>query len=171
MALPNRVGNPLDATRRIDHLVARNCIAVGRMLPMCPLVDFVGPGLDRFCPFAAGLDVGYSQRSQHAHDFVHRNTIGPIHNHKAGQVVGIRKVRAIPRLNRYRSVKAEISNITAGGLNILSVGIQAVDEIPVVASQSGRKPAVAAIDVDNQSTLDAGLFQNFAGGLAPGLEG
>ena len=123
MALPNRISNPLDATRGVDHLVARNCIPIGGMLPVRPLVDIVRPGLGCFYPFAAGLDIGHSQRSQHAHDFVHGNTIGLIHNHKAGQVVGVRKGQPIPRLNRHGAVKAERLNIAASGFDVLRVGI------------------------------------------------
>jgi hypothetical protein len=93
------------------------------------------------------------------------------HNHKAGQVVGVREIRPIPRLNRDRAVKAERLNIAASSFDVPRVSIQAVNDISFIVTQRGRQPAVSTVNVDNQSALDAGLFQNFPGGLAMGSEG
>ncbi len=56
--------------------------------------------------------------------------------------------------------------MAAGGFDILPVAIQAVNEIAFIDPQIGRQPAVAAINVNNQSTLDAGLLKNFSARLA-----
>jgi hypothetical protein len=57
--------------------------------------------------------------------------------------------------------------MAASDFDILRVGVQAVNDISLIVPQGGRQPAVATINVDNQSTLDAGLLQNFPAGLAP----
>ncbi len=56
--------------------------------------------------------------------------------------------------------------MAAGGLDILRIGIQSVNEIAFIDLQISCQPAVTATDVDDQSTLNAGELDNSPTGLA-----
>ncbi|RKY06802.1 MAG: hypothetical protein DRP66_08065 [Planctomycetota bacterium] len=136
---------------------------VGRIVHIVrPLVNVVGPGLDRSRPAALLFDAGDAIRGKYAENLIFWNIQRRFYHEQIDEVVVVGQGLSAELFNRYRSIQTERFDMLSCLLDIVCVCIQAVNHVAVVYMQGGGELSVAAADVDNQAALNtAGIKYGF----------
>ena len=168
VAAPHRVGQPLHVAGRAHARVAGHGVARRVVQEVRPLVDILGPRLDGPGPFTLRPNVCHAARTQDAEHLLDGQTERPLRDDEVDEVVDVRQPFPRPRVDRHRPVEAERLEVLAGLLDLGGVAVQAVYQVAAAGAQSGREPAVAAADVDDQAALDSRCLENSGSlGLRP----
>ena len=155
IAGPGRLGRPLHVARRSGTRIVGHGVAGGVVQEVRPLVDLLGPGLDRFRPTAVFPNVRHATRGQHPQHFVCRN-IEPLLGHQeADEVVDVGQSLAARTVGRDLAVEAQRPDVPAGPLDVFRRGIQTVNQITVAGAKRGGQLPVAAAEVHNQAASDS----------------
>ena len=76
------------------------------------------------------------------------------------QVVGVRQLRTAQTIHGHGAVDPGFTETLTGLLDLGRVGIEAVNQIAAAGPQGFRQPAVAATEVNHQSSMHAGRLEN-----------
>ncbi len=150
---------------RADHLIVCHRIAAGVVQVVRPLVDVVGSWFDCFDPAIIPGNHRHTLGSQYTQDFLH------LHFSKVGgddeieQIIDVRKALAVETTGTNRSVLVGSGQLTAITTDDGCIGIEAVHLIAFGSFQGCGEFTISYADVNDQSPLNAGLFENLIGGL------
>ena len=168
MAGPSRTADPLHVARRSDDRIVGHGVARRVVEIVGPLVDLPRPWLDGLRPPAILLDVGDALGRQRPHDLAPRDPAEVLRDEQADDAVGIRELVSLESVDGDDAVQAERPDTLTGPPNISRIPVEAVNEVAVARPQPGGQLAVAAAEVDDQSTLDPGGVEDLPRRLGGG---
>ena len=151
---PPWASDPLQMARWSDDRIVGHGITACIMHVMGPFVHLFGTRLDRFCPYITLLDVSGAVGHQNAQNLVHRDIHLLLRHDKVDKVVGVRQAVTSELFDRYLAVKLERLDMLTGLLDVLCIGVQAVDQVTVICAQCGCELTVPAVHVDYQAAFD-----------------
>ena len=134
-----------------------------------PVVDFLGPRLERLAPPRQGrprlcsLDVRHPVRAEHPQDLVHRHVAEVLGHDEVHQVVDVGQVDPVEAVGGDLAVEPDGLNVLTGLAHVLRVAVQPLHKIPAVGPQSGGQLSVAAAEVYDQPALDARFLKDCLG--------
>ena len=101
---------------------------------MGPFVYLFGTRLDRLCPYITLLDVSNAVGNQNAQNLVHRYVRLLLRKNEVDKVVGVRQEVTFELFDRYLAIKLERLDMLACLLDVLCIGVQAVDQVTVICA-------------------------------------
>jgi len=157
---PARVTHPLQPRRGADQRVVGYRVAVGPVQVMRPFVYLPRPGLGGRAQFPALGDAGHAVGRQDPHDFGDRDVRLVLDDDQIRKVVHIRKRVARPPVHGDRAVQAARLDVLTRLSYIGAVPVQRMNDVGIAGPQRRRDLPVAAADVQDQPSFDAGGFEN-----------
>ncbi|MBA7522935.1 hypothetical protein ES705_15055 [subsurface metagenome] len=160
-----RLRDPLDVAWRPDHIVVCHRISACVMEKVGPFVNVFGSRLDSPLPAAVLLCVQRAARSQDTHRFGHRNAAEIFSHYKVYEIVDVRQQLPVEAVGRYRAVEPQLPDVLSRPPHCSRLGVQSVDKVVFAGAKCRSQLAIAAAEVYDETTFDAGKFYNLFGSL------
>ncbi len=159
-AQPQRRSNPLQRAGGSNGGIPGHRVVARVMEIMRPVVDALRARLDRLGPGSALANAGDAAGDERAKHLVQRHRRRFLDHHEVDEVVDIGKPRAKEPLDGNRAVESPLGKIRARSVDFGRVRIEPVDRIALTRAECRQETSVAAPEVNHQSPLDSGGFQN-----------
>jgi len=132
---------------------------------MCPLVDLLRPRLDRLL----AVDVSHAQRSENAHDLVHRDVAELVDHDQVYQVVHVREATTVECVDRHAPVQTARPNMPARLIDSAGVSAQTLNEVARTCGEIRCQATIAALNMDDQSAVNTRGLDYLAPCFGPDL--